>query len=273
MRGRSCITVFFALIALLVISHLGLSKAVDNSHKASAKRNTAKSAPLKKHESKSRAEYSVRAGDSLSRIAQRFGTTVEAVRTANGLKSDRLKIGQILRVPNSKNVPIKKETLSVAVHAPNETYITAGSVPETETVEPPSTRLRLVQAGFQLIGVRYKFSGGSEKSGFDCSGLVKSLFSKFDIDLPRSSREQFQQGQKVSKDELQLGDLVFFSSGGNQPTHVGIYVGNNQILHAARKAKQVIVTDISKIWNSMRYLGARRVMDLWGDDPAPEPTN
>jgi cell wall-associated NlpC family hydrolase len=52
---------------------------------------------------------------------------------------------------------------------------------------------------------------------------------------------------------------------------VGIYVGNDKILHAARKAKQVIVSDINKIWYKMRYLGARRVMDLWGDDPAPEP--
>ena len=135
--------------------------------------------------------------------------------------------------------------------------------------ETSPTPIRLVQAGFQMIGIRYRF-GGSEKSGIDCSGLVKSLFSKFNIDLPRSSREQFKQGEKVSKDDLKPGDLVFFSSGGNQPTHVGNYVGNNQLLHAARHAGQVVVSDISKIWDTMRYLGARRVMELWGDDPAPE---
>ncbi len=67
-----------------------------------------------------------------------------------------------------------------------------------------------------------------------------------------------------------MGDLVFFSSGGKQPTHVGIYVGDNKLLHAARKARQVVVSDISKIWYTMRYVGARRVMDLWSDEPVTE---
>ena len=123
-----------------------------------------------------------------------------------------------------------------------------------------------------MLGVRYRLSGGSEKSGFDCSGLVKRLFSKFDIELPRTSREQFMQGEKVDRDKLEIGDLVFFSSGGDQPTHVGVYVGNDKFLHAARKARQVIISDFNKIWYTMRYLGARRILDLWWDEtPAPQP--
>jgi cell wall-associated NlpC family hydrolase len=74
-------------------------------------------------------------------------------------------------------------------------------------------------------------------------------------------------GEKVDRDKLQAGDLVFFSSGGSLPTHVGIYVGNDKFLHAARKARQVIVSDLSKFWYTMRYLGARRVMDLWWEEP------
>jgi cell wall-associated NlpC family hydrolase len=133
--------------------------------------------------------------------------------------------------------------------------------------EPGSMRSRLVEAGFQMIGVRYRRSGGSEKTGFDCSGLVKSLFSKFNIDLPRSSREQYKQGEKVDRDKLEVGDLVFFSSGGTRPTHVGIYIGNDRFLHAARKARQVMVSDLGKLWYTMRYLGARRIADLWGEEP------
>jgi cell wall-associated NlpC family hydrolase len=132
-------------------------------------------------------------------------------------------------------------------------------------------RLQLVEAGFKLIGVRYRRSGGSEKTGFDCSGLVKNLFSKFNIELPRTSREQFKQGEKVDRDKLEAGDLVFFSSGGSHPTHVGIYIGNDKFIHAARKARQVMVSDLNKIWYTMRYLGARRISDLWGDDPDPDP--
>jgi len=143
---------------------------------------------------------------------------------------------------------------------------------EAETGNEPA-RIRLIEAGFKLIGVKYRFSGISEKSGLDCSGLVKTLFSKFNIDLPRSSKEQFRQGEKVRRDQLEAGDLVFFSSGGAQPTHVGIYVGDNKFLHAARKAKRVIVSDLDKIWYTMRYLGARRVADLWADEPDPEQNN
>ena len=116
-------------------------------------------------------------------------------------------------------------------------------------------------------GIRYRFSGNSEKTGLDCSALVKNLFSKFDIHLPRSSREQFKEGEKIDRDNLQAGDLVFFSSGGKTPTHVGIYLGNNKFLHAARKAKQVIVSDLNKFWYETRYLGARRIMNLWWEEP------
>jgi cell wall-associated NlpC family hydrolase len=144
---------------------------------------------------------------------------------------------------------------------------------QDENSEDQSVRHRLVEAGFQFLGVRYRFGSVSEQSGFDCSGLVKSVFSKFDIELPRTSREQFKQGEKVDRNNLKKGDLVFFSSGGKTPNHVGIYVGDNQFLHAARKARQVIVSDLNKIWYSMRYLGARRVIEEKGEPAAPEQSN
>jgi cell wall-associated NlpC family hydrolase len=279
MKGRSYRAIFFAIIALLFTSLYGYSKAADSPTKSAAKRKTTKGASPAEPQSNSEKRYSVRPGDCLGTIAQRFGTTAGAIQAANGLKSNRITAGQILRIPSSKSVKSasikKKNPPATEIHRdPNKTYISAAptqapSIEEADS-ESASTRLRLVQAGFQLIGVKYRFSGGSETSGFDCSGLVKNLFSRFNIDLPRSSREQFKQGQTVSRDELDLGDLVFFSSGGNQPTHVGIYVGNNQMLHAALKAKRVIVTDINKIWDTMRYLGARRVTDLWSDEPPPE---
>ena len=118
-----------------------------------------------------------------------------------------------------------------------------------------------------MLGVRYRYSGTSEKTGLDCSALVRNLFSKFGITLPRSSREQYLQGEKVDRENLQAGDLVFFSSGGKTPTHVGVYLGNNQFLHAARKARQVIVSDLTKIWYDTRYIGARRIKDLWWAGP------
>lgn len=273
MKGKSFRVIFFAIIASLFLSFPGFS-----STKRTAKRNAVKGSSSDELKSNQEKRYSVREGDHLGKIAKRFGTTVKAIKSENGLKSDKLKIGQILSIPNSqdtKYASIGKKNSAAAKTArdPNRTYMSAAppQPAEIEGADPESAPLRLVQAGFQMIGVKYRF-GGSGGSGFDCSGLVKNLFSRFNIDLPRSSREQFQQGQQVPRDELKPGDLVFFSSGGSQPTHVGIYVGNNQMLHAARKARQVIVTDINKLWYTMRYLGARRVTDLWSDTPQQEET-
>jgi peptidoglycan DL-endopeptidase LytE len=268
MKGRSCAFILFAIIAVLLSSVPGYSK--------STARKQSKRTAQQTSQPDFERSYSVRAGDSLYKIARDFGTTPGALKSANGLTSSRIKPGQILNVPAAKSAAAKTEKPHPAESAinSNETYISAVTAESAGTDKPANsqaltTRLQLVQAGFEMIGVRYRF-GGSGLSGIDCSGLVKTLFSKFNIDLPRSSKEQFKQGQKVDRDELEIGDLVFFSSGGTQPTHVGIYVGNNQFLHAARKAKQVVVSDLSKIWYTMRYLGARRVMDLWGDEPVTE---
>lgn len=194
--------------------------------------------------------YVVQRGDNLSRIARAYNTTPELLLSFNRLGSDRITIGQVLSIP-----------------------LPMAAIPQASSQEKDDKasntqpmRYQLVEAGFQFLGVRYRFSGTSPKSGFDCSGLVKTLFSKFNIDVPRSSREQFRHGKKVDRHALEAGDLVFFSSGGTQPTHVGIYVGDNKFLHAALKAKRVIVSDLNKLWYAMRYLGARRVTDLWSDE-------
>ncbi len=216
----------------------------------------------------------VRRGDTLFQIARNHGTTVKALKSENGLKSDVLKAGRKLRIPGAvKNAvqPAESKPLPkrLAQESPAPPQLSRQAAVEDADSEDPSIRHRLVQAGFQFLGVRYRLGSISEKNGFDCSGLVKKVFSIFNIDLPRTSREQFQQGQKVDRENLQKGDLVFFSSGGKTPTHVGIYIGNDKFLHAARKARQVIVSDLNKIWYSMRYLGARRV--IWGEDDQPAP--
>jgi len=130
-------------------------------------------------------------------------------------------------------------------------------------------RYQLASMGVGFIGVRYRRSGESEQSGFDCSGFVKSLFDKFEINLPRSSREQFKVGEKVDKDKLEVGDLVFFASRGKTPTHVGVYIGDNLFIHAAIAAKRVLVSNLAASWYSKRFLGARRFLDLWKDEPKP----
>jgi peptidoglycan endopeptidase LytF len=112
-----------------------------------------------------------------------------------------------------------------------------------------------------FLGLPYRWGGMSERRGVDCSGLVKMLFAKFHIELPRSSREQIQLGKEISIDQLEMGDLVFFSTEGEVPNHVGVYVGNNRFLHAEKKAGRVIITDLTQPWYAKRFLVARRVVD------------
>jgi cell wall-associated NlpC family hydrolase len=102
----------------------------------------------------------------------------------------------------------------------------------------------------------------SERRGADCSGLVKMIFAKLHIELPRTSRDQIQSGEEIPVDKLETGDLVFFSSDGNTPTHVGVYMGDHQFLHAEKKAGRVIITDLSQPWYAKRFLAARRVVNV-----------
>jgi peptidoglycan DL-endopeptidase LytE len=246
--------------------------------------------------------YVVKKGDSLFSIANSQGTTVKTIKTTNHLQTNRLQIGQKLSIQRSANakksavsshsakadeaapfepqLPDSNKVQSIFASEPeagpaDAEVISAGeqeSKPEGEEEDLSSQplRYRLASAGLEWLGVRYRRSGYSEEKGFDCSGLVKRLFEKFEIGLPRCSREQYKEGVKVEKCELEVGDLVFFSSRGKVPNHVGIYIGDNMFLHAALRAKQVVISSLSAPWFQKRYLGARRLLDLWEDKPQPE---
>ena len=85
----------------------------------------------------------------------------------------------------------------------------------------------------QYFGTHYRF-GGQTPAGFDCSGFVRFMFGKtFNMQLPRSSREMAAIGNKVEKNELQPGDLVFFQTKGRRINHVGIFIGDNRFAHAS----------------------------------------
>ena len=126
-----------------------------------------------------------------------------------------------------------------------------------------TVRYRLVKMARTFLGLPYRWGGMSERRGVDCSGLVKVLFAKLHVELPHSSREQIQSGKEISLDQLETGDLVFFSTHGEIPTHVGVYLGNDQFLHAEQKAGRVIITNLKDPWYAKRFLGARRVIGLW----------
>lgn len=110
-----------------------------------------------------------------------------------------------------------------------------------------------------LIGVDYKYGGTSEK-GFDCSGFTMFVFNQWNIDLPHTSKGQAEDGTKVSKDDLQPGDLIFFNTGGAGISHVGIYLGDGKFIHSASN-KGVTINKLSEAYYVKRYVTARRILD------------
>ena len=108
------------------------------------------------------------------------------------------------------------------------------------------------------LGERYKFGGKSPATGFDCSGLTWFSHKENGIHIPRQSFEQFNYGRPILKKDLKAGDLVFFETYRQGASHVGIYKGAGEFIHAPNRNKQVQIQVLSNSYYRKRYLGARR---------------
>lgn len=113
-----------------------------------------------------------------------------------------------------------------------------------------------------LLGTPYKYGSQNPEKGVDCSGFVKQVYRETaDLELPRTARAMSREGAEVNKEELRPGDLVFFRTVKKAISHVGIYAGNGEFVHASsRKRKQVMVSKLDDKYWSRRYGGARRVL-------------
>ncbi|MCB8815965.1 C40 family peptidase [Desulfosporosinus shakirovi] len=110
----------------------------------------------------------------------------------------------------------------------------------------------------QFLGIKYVWGGTTPSPGFDCSGYVQYVYRNSGISLSRTSEQQFKNGISISKSDLKPGDLVFFATYSSGASHVGIYVGNNTMIHSSSGG--VSYDDMTSSYWAKRYLGARRVI-------------
>ncbi len=118
----------------------------------------------------------------------------------------------------------------------------------------------LVNSALSYMGISYKYGGNAPDTGFDCSGFVRYVYNNtLGLMLPRSSAEMSKTGEKVKKDELKPGDLVFFNTLKRAFSHVGIYIGEGNFVHAPSTGGAVRVESMEIPYWQKRFNGARRM--------------
>ena len=114
----------------------------------------------------------------------------------------------------------------------------------------------ILRAAYSVIGTPYVF-GGTSPYGFDCSGFTQYAFARAGVHLPRMADEQFYYGKRVSMSQLRAGDLIFYTTYEPGASHVGIYVGNGNFIHAGCSTGVTVSSAFTGYWGA-RYYGACR---------------
>ncbi|HEX8979433.1 MAG TPA: C40 family peptidase [Parasulfuritortus sp.] len=129
-------------------------------------------------------------------------------------------------------------------------------------MEAMKKRAETLLVAMNLLGTPYKMGGTDPAKGVDCSGLVHYVYKQsVDINLPHSAKALSQNGTPVKKDDLQPGDLVFFHTLKQRFSHVGIYAGDGNFIHASsREGKEVMVSSLDNSYWAKHFVGARRIL-------------
>ncbi len=130
----------------------------------------------------------------------------------------------------------------------------------SDTAALPSAGSALVETAKQYLGYRYVWGGMSPSTGFDCSGFVNYVYGLYGYSMERVAQNIYStNGTAVARDYLQPGDLLFFGGSAWSIGHVGMYIGNNQFIHAAGAAYGVIISDLDGYY-ARSYVGAKRIL-------------
>ncbi len=207
-------------------------------------------------------DYTAESGDTIVNIARRFNLDPQELMAINGIDTDSLAPGQKLFLKPGTDPEEPKTYDAVLSQAPSEEE--SDAVSEPASLSELNIQQRIVLFAKKLLNIPYKF-GGNGLLGIDCSAYVKKVYGLVGIDLPRSARAQFTEGQPVDDGDLSTGDLVFFRTYASFPSHVGIYLGNNLFIHASSKSKRVTIDSLETPYYWKRFIGAKRLIQGQND--------
>ena len=234
---------------------------------------SAAQASVKKSPSRSASVYKVKKGDTLATISRKTGVPVKQIAALNHVQSKNLRAGRSLLLIKAKpaesaaSLTDENEDL-----LGEEEEITSPEVMGDIARETPSNeellgkwgsedeRKLFIKVSTGFLGAPYRLGGATVKR-IDCSAFVRKMYAFFDITLPRTAREQSAVGVQVDRNELIEGDLVFFRT--RKPIgHVGIYIGNNEFVHASYRGKSVRIDSLDQPYFQKRFQRAVRVKGL-----------
>lgn len=240
--------------------------------------------------------YTVKSGDTLWKIATANGTTVDTIKSLNGLKSDILYVGQVLKMPSSISTPTAPTPTSPTNPQQEKYVVKSGDtlskiakqfgttvnelkrlngltsdilfvgqvlklIDDGETITPRANGNfnvdALISEAKKYMGVPYVW-GGTSPSGFDCSGFLHYVFLQRGVAIPRTVETIWNASTPIKN--LQKGDIVFFETYKAGPSHAGIYLGDGTFIHAST-SKGVTISSMDNPYYKARYLGAKTFID------------
>ena len=236
-----------------------------------------------KHTVKSKSKpvyYTVKKGDTLSRIAKKTHHPMKQIAALNHINNKGLHVGQKIVLAKSTYVAAKSEPVqeddddaqdAVNENEKKETTDTSNDEPEKKGEllgkwNSPDEMQLFVKVATGFIGAPYRF-GGSSLKGIDCSSFVQKIYRIFNVTLPRNAAEQSKVGICISREHLTQGDLVFFHTK-RSLGHVGIYIGNNEFVHASSRKNGVRIDSLDTPYYQKRFQRAVRIKGLDGNTGA-----
>jgi len=257
---------------VLTIPTTGLTTG-STGEKLGVKQKTAKaiksSAPL--------SSYTVKKGDSIYSIAKKTGVSVSAIKETNHLRSNALTPGRKIMLAQADQTPEKKvkaaqqydmgeedadmvdDPLAAVSPVEAEKALAASAELVSKWHNPEEQKL-FVKVATAFLGAPYRW-GGVSLRGLDCSAFVKKIYGLFDVTLPRTAHEQAHVGAAVAREDMIEGDLVFFNTK-RSFGHVGIYIGNNEFVHASSGNRIVKIDNLNESYFNKRFVKAVRLKGL-----------